>query len=286
MVNEFRLGYNNLSASRTQPNASTSGIPAQFGIQGVPQGNSNGGLGTIFLTGLNQLGSNDYLPSIELSTTSQITDNLTKILGRQTLKTGFEWQRLGFAILQPLASSRGIWSFSGDYTEVPTTTGGNTGLAQMLLTPIKGTVAGAADYVGGADNVWASNIANTSMKHSYYAGYFQDDYKVTKKLTLNLGVRYEYFGQLIENNGNQSNFILTGANGHSTFLLTQKRCNTPLSADFKAAEVTDGIDTVCSSQPGLGESQMTNFSPRFGFAYELTRKLVARGGYGIFLRRV
>jgi len=280
-VNEFRLGYNNLSATRTQPNASTAGIPIQFGIQGVAQGNSNGGLGTIFLAGLNQLGSNDYLPSIELSTTSQITDNVTKVLGRQTLKAGFEWQRLGFAILQPIAS-RGNWSFSGDFTEVPTTTGGNTGLAQMLLSPIPGTVTGAADYVGGADNVGASNIANTSMKHLYYAGYFQDDYKPTKKLTLNLGVRYEYFGQLLENRGNQSNFILTGANGHSTFLLTQKRCSTPFSADFKAAEVTDGIDTVCSSQPGLGVSQKANISPRFGFAYELTHKLVARGGYGMF----
>ena len=280
-VNEFRLGYNHLSATRTQPNANTTGIPARFGIQGVPQGNSNGGLGSIFLTGLNQLGGNDYLPSIELSTTSQITDNLTKTIGRQTLKAGFQWQRLGFAILQPVAG-RGQWSFSGNYTEVPTTIGGNTGLAQMLLTPIKGTVLGASDYVGGSDNVGASNIANTSMKHKFYAGYFQDDYKATKKLTLNLGLRYEYFGQLVENYGNQSNFILTGANGHSTFLLTQKRCNTPLSADFKAAAVTDGIDIVCSSQPGLGESQKINFSPRFGFAYQLTHKLVARGGYGIF----
>jgi hypothetical protein len=280
-VNEFRLGYNRLSATRTQPNANTPGIPAQFGIQGVPQGNSNGGLGTIFLAGLNQLGSNGYLPSIELSTTTQLTDNMTKVVGRQTLKAGFEWQRLGFAILQPPAG-RGTWSFSGLYTEVPTTSGGNTGLAQMLLTPIQGTVAGAADYVGGADNINASNIANTSMKHNYYAGYFQDDYKLTQKFTLNLGMRYEYFGQLVENYGNQSNFILTGANGHSTFLLTQKRCDTPFSPDFKAAAVKDGIDIVCSGQSGLGVSQKTNFSPRVGFAYQVTPKLVARGGYGYF----
>ncbi len=280
-VNEFRFGYNNLSATRVQPNANTTGIPDQFGIQGIPQGNSNGGLGSIFLTGLNNLGSSQYLPSIELSTTSQITDNLTKIVGHHSFKVGFQWQRLGFSILQPI-SSRGAWSFSGLYTEVPTTSGGNTGLAQMLLTPIKGTVPGAADYVGGADFIGASDIANTSMKRQYYAGYFQDDFKVASKLTLNLGLRYEYFGQLIENYGAQSNFILTGANGHSTFLLTQKRCNTPLSTDFNTAAANDGIDIVCSSQPGLGESQKLNFSPRFGFAYQLTPKFVARGGYGIF----
>ena len=167
--NEVRFGYNNLSASRVQPNANTEGIPQQFGIQGVPQGNSNGGLGAIYFTGLNYLGSSQYLPSIELSTTSQITDNVTKSLGRHSFKAGFQWQRLGFSILQPIAG-RGTWSFSGLYTEVATTSGGNTGLAQMLLTPIPGTVSGAADYVGGADSVSASNIANTSQKHEYYAG--------------------------------------------------------------------------------------------------------------------
>jgi Carboxypeptidase regulatory-like domain/TonB dependent receptor len=281
LVNEFRLGYNNLRATRVQPNANTQGIPEQFGIQGVPQGNSNGGLGSIYFTGLNSLGSSQYLPSIELSTTSQITDNVTKTLGRQTLKAGFQWQRLGFSILQPIAA-RGTWAFNGLYTEVPTTSGGNTGLAQMLLTPIPGTVPGASDYVGGADSISASNIANTSMQHRYYAGYFQDDLRVTSKLTLNLGLRYEYFGQLKENYGNQSNFQLAGANGNSTFLLTQKRCNVPLSADFITAAAADGIDIVCSSQPGLGVSQKANFSPRFGFAYQLTPKFVLRGGYGIF----
>jgi outer membrane receptor protein involved in Fe transport len=280
-VNEFRLGYNHLRASRVQPNANTAGIPAQFGILGIPQGNSNGGLGAIFPAGLNYLGSSQYLPSLELSTTSQITDNLTKIVGRHSFKVGFEWQRLGFSILQP-PSGRGYWSFSGLYTEVPTNHNGNTGLAQMLLTPITGTVPGAFDYVGGADSIQASNIANTSMQRKYYAGYFQDDFKVTSKLTLNLGLRYEYFGQLIENYGNQSNFLLAGANGHSTFLLTQKRCNTPFSSDFNNYAAIDRIDIVCSSQPGLGVSQKGNFSPRFGFAYQLTPKLVARGGYGLF----
>lgn len=280
LVNEARLGYNHLSSSRDQPNASKSGIPGQFGIQGVPQESSNGGLGSIFLTGLNTLGSNQFLPSIELSTTSQFTDNLTKTAGRQTLKLGFQWQRLGFSILQP-PSGRGTWSFSGVYTEIPTTTGGNTGLAQMLLSPIPGTVAGAADFVGGADDVTFSNFARTSQKHEYYAGYFQDDIKVSQKLTVNLGLRYEYFGQLIEKYGNQSNF-LPSASGDSTFLLTQKRCNSSFSADFLAALATDHIDKACSGQPGLGESQKTNFSPRVGFAYQLTPKLVLRGGYGMF----
>ena len=289
LVNEARLGYNHLSSSRVQPNAGTKGIPGQFGIQGVPQEDSNGGLGSIFFGGLSTLGSNQYLPSIELSTTSQITDNLTKTAGRQTLKMGFEWQRLGFSILQP-PSGRGSWYFSGVYTEIPETVTsigsggssvGNTGLAQMLLTPIPGTVTGAANNVGAADYVSFSNFANTSQKHEYYAGYFQDDIKVSPKLTVNLGLRYEYFGQLIENNGNQSNF-LPAASGASTFLLTKRRCNSSFSPDFLTAAATDHINITCSGQPGLGESQETNFAPRIGFAYQLAPKFVLRGGYGIF----
>ncbi len=282
LVNEVRLGYNRLSVSRLQPNANTPGIPAQYGIPGVPAGHSNGGLGTISDTGLSGLGSSAYLPSIELSTNTQISDNLTRTMGRETFKVGFQWQRLGFAILQP-PNGRGSWTFSGLYTEVPTTTGGNTGLAQMLLMPIPGTVAGAADYVGGSDSINDSNVANTSMKHNYLAGYFQDDIKVNQKLTVNLGLRYEYFGQLIAKYGAQSNFLPGGgANGASEFLIAQQGCNTPLSPDFRAAAALDNINIACSSQPGLGVSQKGNFAPRVGFADQLMPKLVVRGGYGIF----
>ena len=73
-----------------------------------------------------------------------------------------------------------------------------------------------------------------------------------------------------------------GAGGTSTFFLTNKRCNTPFSADFTAALATDNIALQCSGQGGLGESQKTNFAPRVGFAYQITPKLVVRGGYGIF----
>ncbi len=281
LVNEVRAGYSRLAATRLQPNADTPGIPAQYGIAGIPNNASNGGLGSIFFTGLNTLGSNEYLPSIELSTNTEITDNVTKTAGRESFKMGFTYQRLGFSILQP-AAGRGAWSFTGAYTEVPSQSGGNTGLAQMLLTPIPGNVPGAADYVGGADDVYVSNFANSSMKHNYFGTYFQDDIKVTPKLTVNLGLRWEYFGQLLENYGAQSNFLPSGSNGSSTFLMTKKRCNTPLSPDFYAAAQADNINIVCSSQPGLGVSQKLNFAPRVGFAYQPTRKFVIRGGYGIF----
>jgi hypothetical protein len=289
LVNEARLGFNRIGTSRVQPFATDlSNSPGQFGIQDVPQVPFNGGLGTIFLPGA-QLGSNQFLPSVEYNSTVQFTDNLTKIRGRHTLKAGLEFQHLKFSILQP-PSGRGTWTFGGDYTEVFNYSNGNTGYAQMLLAPCNPppapcsipVVPGGNPLVGGSNEVQASNYANTDMGRNYWGTYFQDDWKVTPKLTLNLGIRWEYFGQILENYGAQSNFIPVGPGGPAQFLLTQTRCHTPLSADFLTALQTDNINLVCSSLPGLGHSQNTNFSPRIGFAYQITPKLVARGGYGIF----
>lgn len=244
VVNEARVGFNRIGSSRLQPFANQMGVPQQFGIQGVPQVPLNGGLGSIYFTGLNTLGSNDFLPSAEYNSTLQFTDNATKVRGKQTLKAGIEFQHLKFSIYQP-PEGRGNWYFNGDFTEVPGYNNGNTGLAQMLLTPINGTVPGAFNMVGGANSVYASNIANTDMGRNYYGLYFQDDWKATGKLTVNLGVRWEYFGQIVENFGAQSNFLPSFTSAPSQFLLTQERCNTPLSADFKAAAAKDNIAISC-----------------------------------------
>ncbi len=279
MVNEARIGVNRIASARTQPNATTYGIPAQFGIGGVPQNPNNGGLPTINIAGLTTLGSSGYLPSIEGSTVKQFSDVFTKIVRNQTLKAGYTYQRLRFPVLQPPAA-RGNLSFSGNYTEVPKTTGGNTGLAQLLLAPTLSSVGGT-DYLGGPDFVSASNYANTDSKRNYNALFFQDDWKVTSKLTVNLGVRWEYFGPLVERYGAQSNFQPL-ASGGAVYLITQRRCNTPLNPDFITLAAQDGVKVQCSPQPGLQSVQKANFAPRVGFAYQLAQKLVVRGGYGIF----
>lgn len=285
-INEARLGFTRIGTSRNQPFASdTSNVPGQFGIQGIPQVPLNGGLPTIGISGLNQLGSNGFLPSVEINSTSQLTENLTHIHGKHTFKAGFEGQHIRFTILQP-AWGRGDFAFDGTYTDAPDLPSGNTGPAQLLLTPIPSTVSaapGAGDYIGGADYVAASNFANTDMGRHYYASYIQDDWKVTPKLTVNLGLRWEYFGQIVERYGAQSNWQPASASAPSEFLVTKSRCDsTSSSSPFQTALAMDNVNYACSDVPGLGHSQNTNFAPRVGFAYRFTPKLVARGGYGIF----
>ena len=280
MVNEARIGVNRIASSRTQSNATHYGIPEQFGIQGVSQAPDNGGLPTLNITGLSTLGSSGYLPSIETSTVSQFSDTLTKNTGHHNLKTGYTFQRLRFAVLQPPAA-RGNFYFQGNYTDVPNSTSGNTGIAQFVLIPGPASVSGGTDYLGGPDFVTESNYANTDSKRNFNSLFLQDDWKISSKLTLNLGVRWEYFGPLVELYGAQSNFQ-PSASGGAEYLITKKRCNTPLNPDFISVAASDGVSIVCSSQPGLQKVQKLNFSPRVGFAYLLNNKLVLRGGYGIF----
>ena len=278
LINQARLGLNRLESSRLQPNSDVQGIPAQFGIQGVPQTGTNGGLGRYNISNYS-LGGVSFLPSVEYSTVVQFSDDVTKTLGRNTIKMGYTYEHLRFSVLQPVAS-RGNYNFNGAFTDTPAQTGGATGLAQLVLTPTASTVGGT-NNLGGPESVQASNLNNTDMKRTYNGAYFQDDYKVTPELTLNLGLRWELFGPLIERRGQQTNFQPL-AGGGANYLFAQATCNTQLSAAFLTAAAKDKVNVVCSSQAGLQQVQKGNFSPRVGLAYQISPKLVTRAGYGIF----
>ena len=300
-VNEARIGYSRLGTSRTGPVPSDSGIPGQYGIQGIPQFALNGGLPAFGIAGLNTIGSNNYLPSVETSETTQAADNFTKTYGKHTFKMGIEYQRVRYATLQP-PFSHGQFNFDGDYTEIPGGQSDDTGMAQMVLTPGPTSlvgVPGAAPYDGGSDQIYASNNARTDDGKNYWGAYFEDDFKVSPKLTVNLGLRWDYFGQTFERFGAQANLI-PGINGAAaTYLIPIQRENSVLSPSFLQDTANDNytytnsagatetyvgtpINIVYTRQRGLGTSQRDNLGPRIGFAYQASSKLVVRGGYGMF----
>lgn len=285
VVNVGRVGFNHLHTTRFGPDGSTPGVPAQYGIQGISQQAENGGLPSIAIGGLQTLGSNAFLPSDEISQTLQITDDFTKIFGKHSFKTGIEYQHVKFSTLQP-AFSRGNFDYNGTYTDVPQQNNGQTGLAQFLVSPEAATVPNGLSYSGGADGVNASNINKTYDAKNYFAGYLQDDWKVSPKLTLNLGIRYDYFGPIQETNGGQANFVESGPpNGVPTYIIpaTGKDVRT-LSTSFTTLLAKDGITLLQTDQYGRGlvQNQKANIVPRVGFAYEVNQKLVVRGGFGYF----
>ena len=175
----------------------------------------------------------------------------------------------------------------------------------MLLIPTLnslGTGANFPDYVGGPareggsgnTGIFISNISETDNGKNYNGLYFNDDWKVSQKLTINLGLRWDFFGLVYEHYANQANFVPGGPptgspmylippGKNSAFLASPPTC-TPTSTSFQCLLIKDGIalDITNKYGKGLGNSQKTNFAPRFGFAYQVNPKLVARGGFGIF----
>ncbi|HEX5413246.1 MAG TPA: carboxypeptidase-like regulatory domain-containing protein [Terriglobia bacterium] len=275
MVNEARVGETYLHTTRFGPVANQLGIPEQFGILDVPQVPENGGLPAIVIDGLSSLGSNAFLPSDEVSQTTQVADNFTKVYGKHTYKMGFEFQHIKFSTLQP-SWSHGEFDYNGDFT--------NSGISQFLLTPTTTSVPNGVDYLGGVSEALTSNIALVDDLHNYYAAYFNDDWKLTKKLTLNLGVRWEHFGLPLENHGRQANFVPGTPGSGAEYLIPDSEINRnfKLSPSVYSLFAQDGIAIKFDKNWALGDVQDLNFAPRFGFAYQVTPKLVTRGGFGVF----
>jgi len=285
LVNVARAGLNYLHTTRVSPHATDlSGIPAKYGILGIPQQKENGGLPAFGINGLQTLGSNAFLPSDEVTSTFQFTDDLTKIYGKHTFKMGIEWQHVKFSTLQP-PWSRGEFDYNGQYTEIPNVDKGSTGRADFLLTPVAAQKGGTIGFVGGTSEMFVSNISLTDNGKNYWGSYINDDWKVSPKLTVNLGLRWDFFGLVFEHHSNQANFVPNGApTGGAIYLMPGSVSPSNLSTSFTNLLAADGIALGITNKygKGLGNSQKANFAPRLGFAYQASPKFVARGGFGIF----
>jgi len=290
LINEVRAGFNYLHTTRTGPVSGQMDIPGNYNIADIPQVAENGGLPAFGINGLATLGSNAFLPSDEVSSTFQLTDDLTKIYGKHTFKMGIEWQHVKFSTLQP-PWSHGEFDYDGHFTDIAGgSNASSTGRVDFLLTPTTTSLpegANGINYVGGSSDVYASNISLTDDGKSYYGGYVNDDWKVTSKLTVNLGVRYDFFGLVGEHHGEQANFV-PSLYGIPTEIMPPGPLTTQLSTGcptcFTDLLKKDGISLLITDHygAGLGRSQKANFAPRVGFAYQANPKLVVRGGFGLF----
>ncbi len=280
LTNEFRFGFNHNYQDLEPKEGNTFGIPAQFGIEGVPQKASNGGLPPINIGNLSEIGIQGWEPTVALGRTTELSDNVTKVYGSHTFKTGFEIQSMEGDITQP-AFSRGTFNYSGQFSAIPGQNTQLTGISDALLVPQKSTVGGT-DNAGGITSFSGTNWGGVQTHRYYMGSYLQDNWQLSNKLTLNLGIRWDLFTPYAEVNGRQANFNATNGNGPGgTFYIPTKTCNNPVSSSFTSLLQKDGIKTSCVANLSLGTPQYSNFAPRVGFAYRLTPKLVVRSGFGI-----
>ncbi len=286
VVNEVRVGINHNYNTRETPDLTTMNVPQQYGIQGIPQMSLNGGLPTFNINGFSAFGGRRFNPTIQTTEAQDYTDNVTLIRGSHEIKTGIQFDRTVGDILQP-AYSRGNFTYNGQYSDIPNQSSGLVGIADFLLVPAASSITASPNvttynFLGGFSGYNGSNFAGTNYTAPYWGVYVNDNWKITPTLTLNLGLRWDYFLPYSENDGRQANFAATNGNGPGgTYFIPQKGCSVPRAAAFNSLLAGYNIQVACLSGLAVNRTQKTNFGPRVGIAYRPLSNVVVRAGYGI-----
>jgi len=274
IISETRVGFSRLVTSRVGANPNTD-VNALLGIGGLNQNGAsqNGGAPQLDMQRYSQAGANNWLPSKEYSNLWDFVQNVAINKGSHSFKFGAEFRPLRFPFFQVPYPHGEEWFYQNG-TSYPSTALASNGKAYNVATGdemaslLLGVVAGG--------QISTNNfIASNKQAWGFYG---QDDWKITPKLTLNLGLRYELFSPIGEAFGRQSNFV------YDTLTLVVpkgKDCQTPLPPNFGASFPNVNVSR-CQTSAYLIPWDKTDFGPRIGIAYQLRQKTVIRLGYGIF----
>jgi len=235
-VNEARLGWNRFAEGFFPQDQSFD--PNSIGLDtGV--GAYDGGLPATSVGGFSQIGATSSIPRNRVDSNWHFVDNYSWKSGKHDVKFGYEFRRT--TIMQVIDHNfRGNLSFGNDVASPNT--------PSVTLSALQAFLEGIPD--GG------SQVTGNSKRHTFQNSdglFIQDSFRVTPKLTLNYGLRWDYFG-------------VTGEKG----------------GQFYTFDPANGGDNVPTGQ--LYGKDLNNFAPRLAFAYDLTGKgqTVLRGGWGLF----
>lgn len=186
-----------------------------------------------------------------------VSQTYTWLKGKHEYRFGFNWRKYTTLGID-LAGTNGRYVFSRAQTALPTNrTGTGNEFASLLL--------GAVDV---ASNVVPPVLFDTSVYYDSSA-FFQDNWRVSKKLTLNLGFRYEV----------PIGWHVPGGNGYS---MVDINVPNPGAGGRAGALVFSGVGPGRNGQKRFYPTDYSNIGPRLGFAYQATSKTVIRGGWSIY----
>lgn len=261
---EARFGFTHVLAGKEPPYLGGPSMASLFGgFAGLPTSpNLTGGIDTQSISGFaTSLGRQTSNPQFQNPTSFDPKLNFSKQLHNHSIKTGFEMTAIRTEVLDvnPLY---GQDTYAGQFSK-PTC--GQLGEAAGCTITSDSTTYNLADFIFGLPSqVNLGNNFVSNLRQQVYALYVQDDWRVTPKLTLNVGLRWEFATPLVDRDNNWS--------------------------DFDPA-----TDTMIRATNGslydraLVHPNYKDFEPRVGFAYNFLPKTVIRGGYGIsydFFNRV
>jgi hypothetical protein len=245
LVNELRIGFTRNKSDQLSP--ASQSLYDQFGIKGVPQFEGLNGLPTFTVTNFASLGDRTFAPNPKRVGVFQLSDNLSWTRGNHGIRFGGDLRlRQNFAGTSNIA--RGSLTFSGQFTSRVPGTGTGSAVADLLL--------------GLTSAAQLSTRLLGDFRDRYYGFYANDTWRVTPKLTLNLGLRYELQTPMWDADNKIANFDLNP--GSSTY-------GTLVNAK------DGGI-----RERSFSNLDKNNFAPRLGFSYAIDQKTIMRGSFGVF----
>jgi hypothetical protein len=281
LTNEARVGFTYLHTGFQQPNAADLSFAQTQGFGGIPTAPLNGGLPGVSVGGISGFGSPTWAATDEHENVYEIIDNVTKVKGNHSLKAGVSFESIRFSTLQP-QQSRGTYNYNGEYTSNLSAANTGYGVADFLLDMQNS--AGLSNEVTNGDARWDNAV------------YFQDDWRLNQKFTLNLGLRWEHFQPYQDVGGYQASYNMTGPPSLNTttgYGSGMAQYQVPAEAKGYAAPIIsqygfdnvlakDNIALVYTGDPHIVQSQKTNFGPRIGIAFSPDARTTIRAGFGIF----
>ncbi len=259
---DARFGFDHVLAGKVPPYLGGPSMQQLYGIPGLPTSpNLTGGLNSQNISGFSQLGRQTSNPQFQNPTSYDPKFNFSLIRGRHALKMGYEFEDIHTEVLD-INPLYGADTYAGQFSKPNCAVLGQPSGCTIASDP---TSYNLADFIFGLPStIQLGNNLVTNLRQHINALYIQDDYRVSSKLTLNLGLRWEYATPIWERDNNWSNFDPT--------------TNTLIRA-------TGGS----IYNRALVHPDYKDFGPRLGLAYSITPKTVMRAGYGIsysFFNRV
>ncbi len=239
-LTEARMSFTRLAMHDAPQSAFQQNVIQQLGVEGLSADPLNYGLPYFQLTDYSLVTDDPTLPQVQRDNLWEASDSVSKVWGAHTIKTGFDWIHFQLNYLQN-DLARGSYLYTGAYT------------GEAL-----------ADFLLGFPQDTSRDLGNTQayMRQNSFGGYIQDDWRVSPRLTLNFGLRYEYATPFTETRGDLLNLV------YST---------EPDPPPPQLERVSQAV------QPDT-----RNFSPRLGLAWRLPNlpfshgETVFRAGYGIY----